>query len=319
MFHDLRSFILDVPHGLSHSLDILEDLLEVDERTFRDSEERRYAKEVHIGAALFHDLTSLRDRHRHHETARDLARDILCQLKNADGSERYTPRLINDIAMTCLNHRGQTFPEPTTQIQRIFMEVDEYNLVKNMQRIMDQPANGFFQPEYLDVFRDISFQELPHTFDRSPVRHETAASDYFEYLGMTLFIRTDPRKYSNPVVKKWVKDSYPVIRDQVLRTGHTMIYNEVMWGRKRNSILLMQVKQRIYRFKGIVRELEVLYRGRYDSYAKVAKARIRKEAGTPRRPHEAHPRPAASHAKRIRTSSVSGDGRQCTISLTISG
>ena len=275
---NLRSFILNVPHGLAHSLDILEDLMVVDDQSFADAEERRYAKQVHIGAAIFHDLTSLRDRYRHHETARDLVVSVLDPLLLPDGSARYSRRLINDTALVCQNHRGQEYPPPQSMIDQIFMEVDEYNLIKNLQRVMDQPGNGFFQPDFLDVYRDISFLERRRQAGGTPFKHETPQADYTQYLLMTQFIRTDPRVYKNPIVRQWVSDSYPAIKNRILRLAKTNIFEEVMG--KDAAVIdtrkLFEVKNRIHRFKGLVRELEVLYR-----YDRDAKARIRKEVGAP--------------------------------------
>jgi adenosine deaminase len=261
-YDNFRLFVTDIYHGLAHSLDVLDDFLDDAKYTFNKPEQKEQlqrAKEILIGAALYHDLPGLRERDNHHKAAYNFVMAVLSVQTDVEG-KRYDPNLVYRIARASKNHRGQSYDPPEDEIDEIVRDGDEGNILKHVDRAFNQWSNGTFNPDFFDAYREICLRELRSQAGDSRHRHETDFMDRFGYALMHLIVRADPASYARPILKMRLAQAYGAYKRLVVRIMKSRIQQEIYADESIPAVLKMfEFKKRIYRIKGIIRELEVLF------------------------------------------------------------
>ena len=287
--NNFQRYIEEPEHGLLHSLIVIDEAMRLASITFEGranfDDLMREARIVLPGIGLYHDLTGMRERDKHHETADALARRILSQIRTPEGTPQYTEDEINQIALGCLRHRGDAgYPQAVSELEKIFKDVDEYILVTDIARIIRQGIKkGAFQHRKWDIYRRYvidggrSFNQRDSADEGSSTRkliefyQENPSADYFQYLFYTQMRRTNPDNYDTPAAKAYVSSEYYRIKPFVAQEMEALIRKDVL-GR---DGFIWEINNSLMRMNGITTEMEAIYRGDKD-----AQETLRKEIGT---------------------------------------
>ncbi len=249
-------YLTRIDHGLVHSLDVIDQTLSFADETAQDLQQKRtsgkelspleedflkdyeesYSQRLIVGIGLFHDLTSLLDRHDHHVTGGLRARDIMLKVNAESPSPVYDDgklgrrHYIQDVLKGIMRHRGQNYPEPKTLTEMLFVDADEWEAV-NIPRLAGMKDPYAFHPRYSTAYRAYTMMERP-TFSQAKERgrftHELDdIHDTFSYFLFTLITRTDPLEYRTEAARRKVRDMYPQVKRDLLEEARKKLFEQV--------------------------------------------------------------------------------------------
>lgn len=240
-------YVLDLEHGLLHSLDVYDWAFRLISASIRpwdypllflpispemgvSSRAKKKAAALAGGKgsigrllyeclariALYHDFTSLPNksaRRFHHVHAAKFAKNFMERL-NVNGNRRYTEAVINIIVEGCFRHRGEHYPGPITGLERLIVDAD--GLAVGAERLLAIENPPFIFRAMPIVYRGYTMERPKLSREGHFVHEVLDHMDRFGYLLFYLIYRTDPVNYYSDAAARMVAPMYSQWREEVV-------------------------------------------------------------------------------------------------------